>query len=73
MIGISDQSQVPSVIQADAIYTLDEFKKRQNIKSATIRAARRAGFLVRHIHGKAFVIGQDWIDHVRTNCNESTP
>jgi hypothetical protein len=54
------------VIRADELYTIDEFKKRLGIRDATLRSARRAGLCIKYLHGRAFVLGQDWIGYVTT-------
>lgn len=58
------QTPASGMIQGDSLYTLEEFKKRLRVKDATIRAARRAGFRIRYLHGRAFIFGRDWIDYV---------
>jgi hypothetical protein len=64
MRDTSYQTPVSGVIQADSLYTLEEFKKRLQVKDATLRAARRAGLQIRYLHGRAFIIGRDWIEYV---------
>jgi len=54
------------VIRADELYTIDEFKKRLGIRDATLRAPRPAGLCVKYLHGRAFVLGQDWFAYVTT-------
>jgi hypothetical protein len=72
MADTSYQSSTSGMIQADALYTLEEFKKRLRVKDATIRTARRAGFRVKYLHGRAFVLGRDWIEYVCAICDAAT-
>lgn len=63
--GVEHRAAIPSgVIRADELYTIDEFKKRLGIKDSTLRAARRAGFSISYLHGRAYILGKDWITYV---------
>ena len=61
---MASESDAQGFIRPDELYTLAAFKARLGIKDATLRAARRNGFRVLYSHGKAFVYGRDWIEHV---------
>ena len=38
-----------------------------------VRTAWRAGFRVKHLHGRAFVLGRDWIEGaVLATCDAGT-
>ena len=52
------------VINPEELYTLKAFTRTLGIKSATVRAARRAGLRVYYVHKHAYVYGRDWIDYV---------
>lgn len=52
------------VVNPNELYTLDAFKRRLNIREATMRSARRAGLRVYYVHGQAYVYGRDWIEYV---------
>ena len=53
------------IILPEALYTLEAFKRELQIRDATLRAARRAGLHVYYKHGRAFVLGRDWIEYVQ--------
>ena len=61
---MADEQQRSGVVNPDQLYTLDAFKRCIDIKDATLRAARRNGLRVSRVHGRAFVLGSDWIDYV---------
>ena len=48
----------PGVIEAGAVYTLDEFQRRLRLGQHAMREARRAGLRVRRIGRRAYVMGQ---------------
>jgi len=60
----STAAAIPGVIKPDEFYTLDELKRRLRFRDAALRAARRQGLRVYRVHGRGFVLGQDWIDYV---------
>lgn len=53
-------------IHADAMYTLNEFK-RLGYSDSTLRAARRRGLVVRYLHKRGHIYGADWIAYVLDN------
>lgn len=55
------------VIYPHALYTLDALKRTLGLKDAALRTARRAGLPVYYCHGRAFVIGEDWIGYVKSS------
>jgi len=61
------------VVNPDELYTLDAFKRRLNIREATLRSARRAGLRVYYVHKHAYVHGRDWIEYVLNskNCRQT--
>lgn len=60
--GGEDESA--GVIHPDELYTLKAFTRRLGIRSATVRAARRAGLRVSYAHKQAYILGRDWIEYV---------
>lgn len=61
---------VSGMIRSDELYTIEEFKRRLGLKDAAIRSARSKKFRVIHEHGRAFVLGQDWIDYLLASKRE---
>ena len=51
-------------IQAGTAYSLAEFSRRVGLRDWGVRAARRAGLRVIHKHGRAFVLGSDWLAYL---------
>ncbi|HBO43750.1 MAG TPA: hypothetical protein DD670_07430 [Planctomycetaceae bacterium] len=49
-------------IRSDALYTLDEIRRRLGLGSHAVREARRRGLPVRKIGRKCFVLGRDILD-----------
>lgn len=58
--AFADQAKV-GVIEASALYTLDEFMSRTRFSKSAMREARRKGLKVRRIGKRAFVLGRDAI------------
>lgn len=54
------------IVHPECLYTLDGLKHLLGIKDATLRSARRQGLSVHYKHGKGYVLGSDWIAHIRT-------
>ena len=52
------------VVQADAAYTLNEFRRRTGLGQAAMRSARKAGLAVIYVGGRGFVMGKSWLDHL---------
>ena len=52
-------------IVADAIYTLDTFKRRLGLGEAALRRARGQGLVIHRVGRRAYVIGADAIDWIR--------
>ena len=48
-------------IVAEAVYPLDDFKRRTGLESASIRKMRQQGFVVRRIGRRSFVRGMDFL------------
>lgn len=57
-------ARVIGVVRPEELYTLDEVKKRIELREAGLRAARRAGLRVIYRHGRGFVWGRDLIDYI---------
>src|SRR4051794_11916831 len=54
----------PGTIHPEHLCTPEAFKRCVNISNATLRSARRAGLVVYRKHGRAFILGRDWIEYV---------
>lgn len=54
-------------IDPQLLYTLDNFKRRLDIKDSTLRSARRAGLQVYYVHGRGYILGGEWIRYVRSS------
>jgi hypothetical protein len=48
-------------IIADAIYPLEDFKRRTGLESASVRKMRQQGFVVRRIGRRSYVRGSDFL------------
>ena len=57
-------SQEPPAIESGRAYTLPAFRQVTGLGLAAMRTARRRGLRVRHAHGKAFVVGADFLDYL---------
>lgn len=55
---------IPGVIEAGAVYTLEELKRRSGCGSWALRQMRRAGLPVKYLGGRGFIRGEDFISHV---------
>ena len=63
------ENEIIGVINPNELYTLEAFKRRLGIRSATLRSARRAGLRVLYVHKHGYIYGQDWIDYVLASGN----
>ena len=54
-------------IRPDEIWPLELFLPAIGIGQASMHMARRNGLAVHYIHGRAYVIGKDWISYVKEN------
>ena len=53
---------VPGVIVADELYTLQEFQRRMRLGAAATRQARRQGLILRKIGRRKYLLGRDILD-----------
>ncbi len=58
------KDRAEGVIHPEQLYTLDTFKRRLDIREATLRSARRAGLRGCYVHKRAYIYGRDWIEYV---------
>ncbi len=58
----SDSETGTGSVRLDAIYTVEEFKRRLRWSDSTLRAARRRGLRVLRTGKRAFVAGNDFHD-----------
>ena len=56
------------IINPRLTYTLEAFKRLLGIKNSTLRAARRGGLYVYRVHGRGFIMGDDWIQYLRSSA-----
>ncbi|QEG35269.1 hypothetical protein [Bythopirellula goksoeyrii] len=62
---MADKSQYfEGVIHADAVYTLEEVKKRMRLGAAALRTARRHGLKVHRVGSRNYIIGKEFIDYI---------
>lgn len=54
----------PGVIEAGAVYRIEEFKRRVGWGSHAMRQARRAGMKVVYTAGRAYIRGADFISYL---------
>lgn len=52
-------------IEADVAYSLPEFERRTQLGKAAMREARRAGLKIRQVGSRRFVLGSDWLEHLK--------
>jgi hypothetical protein len=52
-------------IDAGKLYTLDQVKDCTGLGVHSLRRLRREGLPVRYVAGRAFVLGEDLLTHVR--------
>ena len=62
---------VESSIDRDRAYWLKTFLEIQPIGDTGLRSARRNGFKVRYAHGRAFVLGSDWLSYLESASTEA--
>lgn len=56
------QEEYPGVVHADAVYALDDFKRRMRMKDDALRSAKSKGLKV-HDHGtRRYIIGREFIE-----------
>jgi hypothetical protein len=60
-------------IRPDSLYRFDEFKKLAGLGDSAMRAAREQGLPVRRIHGRSWIRGRDFIEHVFEHGVDPTP
>lgn len=53
-------------INADEVYTLNEFKLRTRLGRHSFRKIRNDGLKVIRVSGKTYVSGRAWLDYVST-------
>ncbi len=63
MARVSDPVE-NGVIRSGESYALEEFKRRVGLSTWALRKARSHGLVVRYRHGRAFVLGSDWLDYL---------
>lgn len=53
-------------ILADAAYAKGLFKVHADIGEAAFQSARQNGLRVINVHGRAYVLGRDWISYLES-------
>jgi hypothetical protein len=61
-----------SLVRAGECYTLPEFRRRTGLENAAIRSARRAGLIVRRVGRRSYVLGDDFLEFLRTHADRVT-
>ncbi len=61
----------PGIVDTTKIYTLPALARATGWGKAGIRSARRKGLIVRYASGKAFVLGTDIAEFLRSCPSES--
>jgi len=59
-------------ISADQAYPLPLFTRGVGLKRHGMREARRNGLRVVHLHGRAYVLGRDWIAYLDRQATAET-
>ena len=65
MTTTTTKSDMPGVIVADALYTLQEVQQRLRLGAAAMRQARRQGLILRKIGRRKYLLGRDilaWLE-----------
>jgi hypothetical protein len=65
----NDPPKVP--IQRGQLYALQNFQAATGLGRTSLREARRRGLRVQYVHGRAFVLGDDWLDYVSHHGRQS--
>ena len=67
----SRSGQVVQSIDRNNIYGIQEFLEITGIGASGLRAARRKGLPVHYVHGRAFVLGSDWLRYLESASTEA--
>lgn len=57
-------------IAADCSYEKSDFLRRVGLKAHAWRTAVRQGLRVVRCHGRAYVLGRDWIDYLAAQADQ---
>lgn len=68
--NMASKSEALGPVRADELYALEEFQQRVGLGRGAMREARRGGLRVRYVHGRAFVLGADWMEYVGSESKE---
>lgn len=66
-------AQSPGCIEPDAVYSLDEFRRRTGWGVHAVRTARRNGLRIIYTGGRAFVRGSDFLRYLDELENTDDP
>jgi hypothetical protein len=68
---MADRTLAP--IEPDSLYPVAVLKRITGLGDAALRQARRAGLVVRYLHGRAYVCGHDFIRYATENGSTEAP
>lgn len=60
---MANRSEDLAAIDPALQYPLELFEQIAGLGRAALREARRKGLRVRYVHGRAFVLGRDWLEY----------
>jgi hypothetical protein len=60
------QKVPPAPVLADAVFPKELFKLLADIGESAFQAARKNGLRVINVHGRAYVLGKDWISYLES-------
>jgi hypothetical protein len=60
-----DSGAAMNPIRADEAYGLKQFGQFAGLKETALKAARANGLKVVYCHGRAYVLGSDWLEYLR--------
>ena len=68
-----DGNAVPGVVHANAVYAVDEFRRRKRTGNAALREAKGRGLKIHRSGNRRDVVGSDWIQYLTCEKSESVP
>jgi hypothetical protein len=63
---MKDDHATSAPILADAVYPLAAFKAATKLDDWAMREARKAGLKVRRVGRRAYIVGADWIEFLKS-------
>jgi hypothetical protein len=69
---MASTSKCSEPILTTAVYTKTQLKERASIGESAYQQARKAGLVVRHVHGRSFVTGQAWWEYLESQASHDS-